>query len=445
MQPPIAMQWEFYKHYIQPYLRVDPNEEYMGYLLSKGWDGWAAGVKPESLLQMQLVEWVCTQLQQKNGSEFAELVSRLMEEIHDAATRIGSISQIQAGQRKEGATAGIYTSMLDTYKTLFESEFRLWVTVPFFFAHKMGLIAADATTPASFLYVGASEKYHALKGVKTAMPKGNLADLVAPFDNNIRNAGSGHCTWEVTDKGTLLLKFMNPKTGLPKGAGELELTEQELRDLIRGCKRAVWVLEVGVALFIVNNPAFQTQMLRAKTWKASEIHAHLASFAEERWLTVPEFHLSDDRKQLKLSLQRDVHAHEGTKPTAWMGGRKYEIAQKSITESYRTMVLTVLYKLMTFFAPEAIPEVHLKIFNQKADCIGDLVYKPEELRKLHCGPYEENVPTPHSGTLPDLPFERVLEMAVEPGTRDEFEKILEPLPTKMVLKMSDPTNGILHG
>ena len=113
---------------------------------------------------MLFVMWLCEQLYKDYPKDFVELVSYLLNQSHDALERITQ-SEEAYFQAKTGEKTDVvkkFASALRHYKVFFESELRLWSTVPYFFCVKKYAIKSGASTPDTYVEIPASTKFEML-------------------------------------------------------------------------------------------------------------------------------------------------------------------------------------------------------------------------------------------------------------------------------------------
>lgn len=424
-EPSLNIKQRFYEVYIQPYLRRRPNPDNLAYLLDQAWDAWRLGVKKNDIKKVLFVKWMCKELKKNNENDFVLLMSRLLQDTHDTMIRSETAERNVYNAKISRNTERIFRDSIEQYKVFFENEFRLWATVPYYYVCKNYGLKNNGSTPGSYVSIGASEKFHALKNIQTLLLKGNPRDLIIGFDNEIRNAGAGHESWEITDKNTILLKIIDPKTGYPKGSEQIELSKNQLEDLLKQCRKTIWILRMGVSLFLNNNPNFVAKLGRSKNFKIKEIEGHLAQFAANRWFTVKDFIVDDERTKIQLDLQYTPKII-GDKGQVFFGnGEKYDLIKIEERVKYKYQILGILqYLLVSFFERNKLPVIDLKIRNEKEQLIAELEYQPNELQKLFLEKTEENIPVSSRGEIPDSEYLLAYEVRVPFGQREVFEKFL---------------------
>jgi hypothetical protein len=420
-----AAREEFYKAYIQPHLKYDPQRSNINLFFQLAENAWRLGVKKNDIKKMLFIEWICEQLASNFEADFIELAAIIMAELHDTLIITENAERNAYNSRLSGATERILGDGIRLYKVFFENEFKLWATTPYFYICKFYQVKNDGTTPDSYVRIGASEKFYALKGIEISLPRGNPKDLVDGFNTDIRNAGEGHDSWEITDKDTILLKITNPKTGKAKGAKKIELKQKELADLTDQCRKTIWSLSTGFNIFLNNNPDFIKKIPAGKLFKLNEIERKVKGFANDYWLDVKNLKIDNGRKNINISLKHDPKTIGENGQIFFGDNTKYDLVKVETEVTYKDQVLGVIQFLLSFFDESNLPKVNVKIFNEKNLCIGNLEYEPNELKKLLLE--KKNEPLPSSGKMPTDKYFFSGEIKVPFGQRELYKKMLQSI------------------
>lgn len=422
-QPSMAIKQKFYEDFIKPYLKSEPSGQHLAYLLDQGWHAWRLGVKKEDIKNMLFVEKMCKQLYSKQEVDFIELVSYLLDETNDARIRTHS-SEKSFYEAEE--IEDKFISAVKHYKVYFETQLRLWGTIPYFFACKMLGLKNEGSTPETYVKISASAKYYMLKNIKTILPYGELKDLIKGFDTELRNAGDGHDSYEITDNNTILMHVLDPKTGKPVGSKKIELTYGELDQMISLCRKSIWVLRNGLTIFLNNNPDFRKKLKSTHPIKISEMKSSVISFADERRLLVEKFEVSSDKKHVDIGLRFKPQVSVGTGGELLFGnGERYDLINVKQIMQAKYQVISVLQYLVYIFKEGNTPEITLELFNDKKERIAELEYVADELIKFFLPKKEENIPIPKKGSVPDFPYSFIFEVKVPYGMRNEAVLLLK--------------------
>lgn len=423
-EPPLTVKEQMYRSYLRPLLKHEPESENLGFFFEKAWLAWRIGIKKDDLKKMLFVEWMCGELAKSHQKDLVEIVSMLLQEAPESATRMNLAERHAYNSNESGKVERIASDTLALYHAFFENEFRLWAAVPYFFACKHYGIEKGASEAEAYVRIGASPKYHALAGIRAALPQGSLSDLVSGFDSEIRNAGKGHESWSISDRGTIELYIINPKTGKLSGKAKLDLTIQDLESLIQQCRRTVWVLEMGLFIFLVNNPEFADRIHRTRGYKIKEIQARVEQVADERWLRLVDFRIDEKRSLVELHL-RYAPKHVGERASILSsGGVAFDLVNVRREHKYRDQILGILQHMLAMFGEGGLPEVWLKVSDAEGKSLGEPKFHPDELKKLFLEKAEENIPLPYEGAMPGGTYQMILQVRVPYGSREFFERRL---------------------
>ncbi len=421
-QPSMAIKWKFYSDYIEPYLKREPSGQELAYFINQGWHAWRLNVKKEDVKNMLFVEWMCEQLYIKEKKAFSELVSYLLDDTHDAQIRTHSSEKAfyEAKTVEEK-----FTSAVRHYKIYFETELRLWGTVPYFFVCKILKSKNEGSTPDTYVKISASTKYFKLKEVKIVLPKGDIKELMKGFDNELRNAGEGHDSYELTDNNTILMHVINPKTGKPVGSEKRELTYGQLDMIISTCRKSIWVLRNGLYIFLNNNPNFRKELQVHRPLKISEIKSAIESFAEERSMNIDKFIVTQNRQRVDLSIGFMSKSETIGGELLFGNGERYEIINVRITEQAKYQIISIFQNLVYLFRKGFTPTIYAEVFDDKKKLLTKLEYEPKELIKFFLPKKEENIPIPKVGIVPDFPTKYVGEVKIPYGMKTIGIKLLK--------------------
>ena len=422
-QPSMAIKQKFYSDFIEPYLKHEPKGQHLAYYMDQGWHAWRLGVKKEDIKNMLFVEKMCEELSKKDEKVFAELASFLLDDMDGAEirTRTSEKNFYEAKEIEEK-----FISAVKHYKVYFETQFRIWGTVPFFYASKILGLKNEGSTPETYVKISASTKYYMLKNIKTILLNGDLKDLVKGFDTELRNAGDGHDSYDLTDNNTILMLVLNPKTGKQVGSKTIELTYGELDNMISLCRKSIWVLRNGFSIFLNNNPEFRKKINSTRPIKISEIKSSVGSFAEERRMYLQTFDMSSDRKHIDIGLMFSPPETVGRGGELLFGnGEKYDLVNIKQPMQAKYQIISVLQYLVYILKKENIPEIFAEIFDYKKKVIAKLEYDPEELAKFFLPKKEENIPIPKVGSVPDFSNPFIYEVKVPYGMRETAILVLK--------------------
>jgi hypothetical protein len=425
-EPNFAIKERFFSEIFKPYLKHELRVENYYYFLDQSWTAWLLGVKKKGIKNMLFVEWICEQLYKDNPSDFSQIVSYLLDQVYDAQERITQSENgyHEARSLKEIDIVKVFSASLRHYKVFFESEFRLWSTIPYFFVVTKYGKKSEGSSPDTFVEISASTKYQTIKDIKVVLPKGDLHDLIEGFDSTIRNAGEGHDRYEFSDDGTVILHDIDPHTGKPKGKKVIELTQTDITNLINTCRKSIWILRNGAMLFIVNNPDFAKVLNHIRPMKFREIEYMFKAFSGSSWFKVNEFSFKKDSNILTIQLQ-SFEKHVGISSELILGnGERYDLVDVESKVKYKHQLWGVLQRLLSIWPKEPLPNIDLKILDNKGHCLSTLTYSNVELKKLLEGKNKYE-PIPSKGTITEEEYIMVTAIRVPYGSREFAERLIE--------------------
>ena len=170
----------------------------------------------KDLRATKFIESLCEQLYIENEQEFLQVAGSIIDAANDTGLRMEQAEETLYNALTGSEVETIFSAQLNLYKTLFESDFRLYGIVPYFYLCRKYGKTYEVKDAEKFVEVSAGEKFQTIRNTKIPLSNGNFPDLVSSFDNHIRNAGAGHDRWETTDKKTVILKVVDDKSGKEK-------------------------------------------------------------------------------------------------------------------------------------------------------------------------------------------------------------------------------------
>lgn len=413
-----ALEERMYQAYIAPLLKSKKPSS-LQYFFGEGWTAWVLGIDEEDLSNVQFVADLCDKSFKGFPTDFTQMLSFVLSESYESRVRIIEASDDLTRAQTRGEIQGIFSNQLSLYKTIFESAFKFYASIPYFYLAKTGAIKHEGTTGESYAYISAGEKFNKLSNFITSLPNGNVTDLTKGFDNRIRNAGAGHDSWMVTDEHTVKMTVTDPKSGLKKD--ELEYTQKEFTEIIKRCNRTFWVLRVGVAVYLENNPDVRERVELQKKHTIFEIADVTTSFAENRLLSTSDFKMDKENNILSFKI---VHVPQivGIKGQIFIGtAEAYDIIHQRERIPFLYQTLDTIKYALSFFDKENLPSI--KIYIQIEDKeYGTVEYVQKELLKLFIEEGEPQIPVPSAGKIPDYECIMNLPIKVPYGMRDIIVK-----------------------
>lgn len=411
--PDIAVKEELFQSYVRPFLIDNPHHSTLSFWFEQAYVGWLLGFSKKDAPLIQLIHKMCITLKNEQGDKFLEIAAGILSSQHETNYRSHQArtslrdSEINDGEK--------YSSEQKFYKVLFENEFRLWATIPFFYLTKDNAVIVDHVA------VGGSEKYHAIKLSKKTFISADLQELILGFDNQIRNAGEGHDTWEVDDDGNLILKITDPKSGKLKR--EMKLKPDELTKLIETARKTLWILETGFLTFYENERDFFAKLSIKKVLKLKEIEDSVRAFARERMLSLEAFTYDKEKKILAIKVKYTPQKYLGTQRQLLTAHASYDIIDKKCLTRYEYHMLDVVRMSLLKLGREQEIIVQVDMQDEDGKSLAILEYDPAELKKMFSNG-EVGVPVPKKGKVPENMIEIVAPIKVPYGTRSIFEELI---------------------
>lgn len=380
-------------------------------------------MQKEDIDNTKFVITLCEQLYREDEQEFLQVVSSIIDSAEDTGLRTEQAEEALFNALKGSELEAIFSTQLNLYKTLFESDFRLYGTIPYFYLCKKYGKAHRVKDSERFVDVSASEKFHTIKNTALPMPDGKFPDLVSGFDNHVRNAGAGHDRWETTDNETVILKVVDDKTGGEKK--RYEFTQREFRNILQKCRINLWVLRNGLFIFLENNPEIESKINSKKVYKIRDIRESTKAFAINRSFSVLDFKLDNERTKLELLVKYEPPIIGKNEQIFFGSAEAYDIVHLEKKVRYEYQMLDIVKHVLLHLDRANLPTVSVHMQGEDNKDLGTVEYDVEELQKLLKEEGEILVPVPKVGTVPDIECIIDLPVRVPYGQGPEYERRLK--------------------
>lgn len=405
----------FFASYIRPLLATPvTNPEELAYFYDAAFNAWKLGINRKQIINTRLVSALLEELCKQDEAYLVEIIREMLAQQRAVAIREEADERNAYNARISKNVERIFNDLLEQYKGMFENEFRHWATIPYAYVVRIQKKWTKPARPADFLHISGGTKFLFLSSDKTQHPNGDLKDLIVGFDNEIRNAGGGHDGYEITDKETVILHVRDPHTGAYKGKGKIELSQDELQELIQECRRTIWSLEIGFALFMHDNLEFSRKCILQRTEKLREIKVYMTEYAKTLSLILSELEISEDRETINLIIKYKP-AVLGEGGHLLMPSQAYDLIKREDKVSYKEQFLRLIQVLLIrFFSLDKIPIISAKVYNERSEQLADLTLEPPELVRLFDGK-KAGIPLPSVGQYPEGMYKLFWETPVPLG------------------------------
>ena len=420
----LAAESRYFEVYIQPLLK-QPNKrpKNVRYFFQQGWLAWRYSVQQNDLKATRFIEELCERLYKEHEKEFLQVVSSIIDSANDTGLRAEQAEAALYNALKDSDIETIFSCQLNLYKTFFESDFRLYGTIPYFYLCKEYGKSHAVQDAEKFVNVSASEKFQTIKNTAFSLPNGSFPSLVSGFDNHIRNAGAGHDRWETTDNKTVILQVVDDKSGKEKK--RYEFTQKQLRDILQICRVNLWVLRNGLLIFLENTPEVEAKVVSKRVYKIREIKETAESFAANRSFLLKEFNLDNERTVLEISIKYDPPIVGRNGQIFFGTAEAYDIVHLEESIKYEYQMLDLVKHCLLHLDKNKLPKVIVHMFDDKDENLGTLEYGVLELAKLFIEEGDIQIPVPTKGTAPDIQCKIDMPVRVPYGKGEMYEKILK--------------------
>ena len=427
MGPNLEIKTKFFESYFHPLLKNKNPGKAAEYFLNAAYSAWRIQIDSNHLKLTKFVEYLSEESEKLGGTLFQDIIAEIMSQGYELSVRMEEgerfLFEAIVRRRSKKDVKALLGAYLRFYKMIFENNFRLYSTIPYYYLCTLGVVKHQATDAVSYVNIGAGEKYQAIKSVTNSPSQGNFSDLIKGFDNQIRNAGEGHDRWEITDEDTALLSVVDPKTG--KNKKIIELSEEELKNYVDECRRTVWVLTNGLFVYLQNNPHVEGHITQTREYRIREIEDYAKGFADNRWFEISNFILNKERDNLRLQIKYSPKII-GEKGKVFFGTTAaYDIVNTTFLVPYEYQMLDIIKYILKHLNEDKLPNVEVDMNDEKNEFLGSVEYSPEEIKKLLIEKGEQQIPIPRKGSIPKKECKIVTSERVPYGMGETIQKIID--------------------
>lgn len=411
-----------FKEIIRPFLKNEPDKHNYTYFREQAYRLWVLHFSKQDAEKVVALQEAYAELYAKDPTLFINLTNRMFSKLHDCRTNVESSAWEYDLLSHDDKTQMAFKKGFEYYKSLFESEFALWISL--FYAwiiecHKPTLKIGNI----DYVSVPASQKRKTLGDQKFPM-------IIDGIDHKIRNAGSGHESWEITDEDECVYKDIDQRTGETKETFQISISE--LREKIKKIEKATAIIDLSLHVFLANNPTitvgYSALGIRPKI---SEIERMTSKMASDYQLNLRKFQLGKDRGQLDLEIFHPKQAESVRPSQVFTNLWAHEVVTLRWGVSYIDQVFGILFWIIHLNEGKAF-NLHLKIVDEEVWDIYEGEFDAVELQKwADEASKEKTYPKPKEWGLPEKSYTLVAPFSVQFWLGNEIQAIIDnPIFTK---------------
>ncbi len=414
-----------FESYLMPHLKNIslPNVKYFH---GKSFEAWSLNINKQDIETTLFVGKICKDLFEKDKTFLGDLLGGIIEDFHNSSVRVESaernLHNSRVSSNKEVRFERVANDSIELYHVLFESHFRLWSSIPYALLIKGYGLDSKAKDIKEIINVGSGKKFVDIRDFKYPSKIESIEKLLNGFDNKLRNALGGHESWEITDDDKILVKDVDPKTGKEKK--RFLITEKDLTKTIKQARKTLWILEVGVSIFVENNPEVGKSISRNTLPTFREIKQTMEAEAKNLWLDIKEFSFDKDNKEVNISLQYSPKIL-GEKGQILTKGGSFDLIKKDFEVTYEEQSLGMIQKILGMVGRDFLDKVCVKVYDDEKSLLSDVIYNEEAIDSLMNVKEGDPIPKPISGEMTDKKYKIEYEIRIPSGMREFGEKALE--------------------
>lgn len=378
-------------------LKKQPSKDNYEYFIEQAARGYVLDIGKMWYMNVVFIAHLYEELQKKNENLIVNIITEIFSQLHDKRS-IREKAWTDYNSVNETDVFGKFSKGLNLYKTLFETEFKLRSTIMYlYFAEELDT-SKKLEDSSQYVNLSAGNKLENLKKCPTFRGVGNIQMLIAPFNNQIRNAGSWHDDYDIWDDNICHLKVIVASSGKVKKT--IDLTLEELDKYMKDCEKTLRILEVGLKVFLSNNPEIEKKIIINRWLKIKEVERLVLNRANELQLEVIKLNINKDSGLIYLEVKNK-------RTIGWLwwevissSGFYSKVTNKNKEVKYIDQAFSLIRTILMCYEWQKF-DLWLKIFDDKNSLISEMEFDKEEVNKLTCSTKQDKkYPNPEKWELP---------------------------------------------
>lgn len=329
--------------------------------------------RKELLYFMSTLQKGYAELFTRNPELFIEICGSIFTKRHDS--RVIVEAYLQENNKNKSHTLVGYKKALDYYKSLYESEFGLSVSL--FFAYIYEILKPELKKNKTINYVNlpSNLKYRALNDAW-------FSQITGFIDVILRNGWAGHENWELLDNGNIEITDINPYTG--DTYDKYLYSNETIQDNITKLDKLWMYLDLSINIFLANNPLIKKRLWKFPWFnqklKVAEIERRVRMLCSSYQLILKEFDFSN-RTALKIVI-KNADGPMGEPREMMTEHFVCDLVQQRISVRYIDQILSILIDIL-HSNEDIYFDSNIKILNKEdADILG-FEWSSENFKKWH--------------------------------------------------------------
>lgn len=428
--PDRSIKLRFFEQGIEKFIKDKSTlrPEVLDWLVDQAWYSWVLGITSEEFKLVPVFEKICADLFSIDPSTAESVFRSMYNMLPEAEDRVASIREMterELGKKDDSSQSQKVREVLSLYNCLYENNFKVWGTPLYassIYAFKNKHQVKD---PANVVHVPTSTKIQSIKEIKFKEPYGDMSVFLKGFDNEIRNAGVGHESFEIHDDGSFSLRVTDPFSGEIKGSGVITLTLKDLNGLIKEMEKTLWFFKVGLNVFFANNRSTVERIAILEEMKIRDIRKDFESFCDNRWLKIEQFDFNEKDHALSLALKYSPQIL-GEKSEVFIGtAEAWDLIKRKMVVKYKEQIIGCIFHLLRLFNTRktGVPKIFLIVKDENRKELMSLDFTKEELARFLV---EYKIPPqPIKGEYYDGNYVMEYHVRVPYGMRDVMEPMID--------------------
>lgn len=410
MDTPLQMKLFYFQKYFEPLLKKGAKlSEYQRMWFYNKWEEASnINISKEDIDHIKFIEEVCNELFIQDDKKIKSLLSTYFQEYY---IQIENIKHISTFQDKKETDPKEYTNSINNlYKDLFESAFRLYFSIIYFYIISFYPAVKKIPLAEEIVPIWASAKYQIIKQAdKLLCRKSNFFYFLEGFDNKLRNLGWWHNRYHLNDDWNIVFIDINNETWKEKN--RIIMTIEELESQIKLAEKSCFLIDLWIAIFYANNN-IKLDIIRSRPFLKREIEAIVSDSCKDSYRLDTKVTIDSEKKEVSLDIKYS--------PIYWwlelwrqmmVDNQVFDLIPTKEILPWKENILAIIHNTARCFPEENMHDINIKVYDEKNNEIAVLWLSKDELIIL-CTKEDRYDPKLKYGDFPNGWYEVEIEIRV---------------------------------
>ena len=432
MDIPIQMKLFYFQKYFEPLLKKDVHlsEHQHMWFFDKWEQARAIDISKEDIDHIKFIEEICKELFDKFPEETKKLLSSYFQEYSIQTENISHLCILT--EIKEKNPIGYIKEINNLYKDYFESSFRLYFSIIYFYIVMLYSAVKTIPLPEEIFAISASTKYQLIKKADCLLSrKPNFFYFLEGFDNKLRNLWGGHNRYHLDDEGNIVFVDSDDKIGKEKKRIIMSIADLETQ--IKSAEKSCFLIDLWIAIFFANN-AVVLDLSRTRPFFKREIEKIVSDSCRDTYRLETKANIDSEQKVVSLDIKyAPIYGWMPLGRQMMVDNQVFDLIPTKEILSRKENILAIVYNTACCFPEDNMHDINVQIYDEKNNEIAKIWFSKEELVLLctkSVSKEDRYDPKPKYGEFPTGGYEVEIEARIPSQDGDRMKEFSQRMRKK---------------